>query len=154
MYLIWLFVVLVRTVLGFFFGWLRSRQRYDHWQLERRIDAILDHLRLPDPSPLPAEVARLVRAGRTFSAMRTHARLSSIGLKEAYDEISHKGRLADKLDAVLSHWSVTLNTQLPDEVKVLIDKGLARKAARLLRRGTGMSRADARMAVEICRLPS
>lgn len=69
---------------------LRQNARLE--QLERRVDAILEHLGIPDPvaapSPVSSRVAALVREGRTMEAIKLHMNETGADLASAKDAVA------------------------------------------------------------------
>jgi ribosomal protein L7/L12 len=76
-------------------AWLGSRSTQEQATLarlsalERRIQAIMDHLEIVDPLPRPdlSEVQRHLDAGRKIPAIKAYREVTGAGLKEAKDEV-------------------------------------------------------------------
>ncbi|HEV6952399.1 MAG TPA: hypothetical protein VKY86_04005 [Promicromonospora sp.] len=62
----------------------RTAQRSETDRIERKLDAVLEHLGIGDPEPAGiAEVDQLIREGKTIHAVKRYRELTGDGLADA-----------------------------------------------------------------------
>ena len=71
----------------------RSAQRSETLRLERKIDAVMAHLKIAEPMPGAIEdVDRLIRAGETVRAVNRYRELTGDGLADAKAAVDRRAK--------------------------------------------------------------
>ena len=86
-------IVLLVVFLWFTMTGHRSAQRSETLRLERKIDAVMAHLKIDEPMPgAIGDVDRLIRADRKIEAIKRYRELTGDGLADAKAAVDRRAK--------------------------------------------------------------